>query len=123
MTHDSASRSPGQLPVPTNSWLVDYVTERSQALVQPTKGRGKPATLTAMHVCLGIVLCGLQGFGAQLKLWRLLCLEPIGPFAPVRVVDQAIYNRLERAAGLMEAFFVQVSGWMRQHLAPWEDRS
>jgi Transposase DDE domain len=122
MTHDSAYASPRQLPVPTKQQLVDYLTERSQVLVQPAKRRGKPATLMAMHLCLGIVLCGLQGFGAQLKLWRLICLEQIGPFAPVQVGDQAIYNRLERAAGVMEVFFVQVSGWMRQQLAGWEDR-
>jgi hypothetical protein len=122
MTHHSASASPRQLPIPSKQQLVDYLTERRAVLVQPAKGRGKPARLSAMHLCLGIVLCGLQGFGAQLKLWRLICMEQIGPFAPVPVVDQAIDHRLERAAGLMETCFKQVSGWMRQQLAGWEDR-
>jgi len=109
--------------VPTQQQLVTYVTEKSQALVPAGRGRGKPATLTALHVCLGIVLNGLEGFGSQLKLWRRLCLEPTGPFAPVLVVDQAIYNRLARAAGVMRLFFEQVSGLMAEQLEGLEERS
>lgn len=124
MSHDSGSQSQRQVPMPTEQQLVEYVTERSQALMSPNKKRpGRPARLNAMHLCLGIVLCGLQGFGSQLGLWRLICLEPLGPFAPVWVVDQAIYNRLERAAGAMRAFFEQVSGWMGEQLEGLEDRT
>src|SRR5437763_5725091 len=122
MTHDSANQSVRQLPVPTQQQLVSYVSERSLALASSAKRRGKPATLTGLHFCLGIVLCGLEGFGSQLKLWRHLCLEPVGPFAAVHVVDQAVYNRLERAAGVMRAFFEQVSGWMSEQLGGLEDR-
>src|SRR5437868_4695655 len=46
----------------------------------------------------------------------------MGPFAPVQVGDQAVYNRLGRAAGVMRAFFEQVSGWMSEQLVGWEDR-
>ena len=123
MTHDSANERVRQLPVPTQQQLVSYVTKQTQALVPAVRRRGKPATLTALHLCLGIVLCGLEGFGSQLKLWRRLCLEPIGPFAPVQVVDQAVYNRLARAAGAMRAFFEQVSGWMGEQLEGLEDRT
>ncbi len=123
MTHDSANERARQLPVPTQQQLVSYVTEQTQALVPAVRRRGKPATLTALHLCLGIVLCGLEGFGSQLKLWRRFCLEPIGPFAPVCVVDQAVYNRLARAAGAMRAFFEQVSGWMGEQLVGLEDRT
>jgi len=100
--------------MPSRQHVEAYVLQQSQALVPLAQRRGKPATLTALHLCLGIVLCGLEGFGSQLKLWRRLCLEPTGPFAPVLVVDQAIYNRLARAAGVMRLFFEQVSGWMAQ---------
>src|SRR5256886_7663415 len=122
MTHDSANKRARQLPVPTQQQLVSYVTEQTEVLVPAVRRRGKPATLTTVHLCLGIVLCGLEGFGSQLKLWRLICLEPMGPFAPVWVVDQAVYNRLERAAGAMRAFFEQVSGWMGEQLGGLEDR-
>lgn len=122
MIHSSANERGRQLPVPSQQQLVSYVTERSQALVPAGRRRGKPATLTALHLCLAVVLCGLEGFGSQLKLWRRLCLEPMGPFAPpVQVVDQAVYNRLARAAGAMRAFFEQVSGWMSEQGQGWED--
>ncbi len=122
MTHDSANESGRQLPVPTQQQVVSYVTERGLALVPAARRRGNPAQLSARHFCLGMVLCGLEGFGSQLKLWRRLCLEPTGPFAPVRVVDQAVSNRLARAAGAMRAFFEQVSGWMGEQLGGLEDR-
>src|SRR6266702_1813438 len=123
MRHDSADKSQRQLPVPSGQQLVAYLRERSLALMQPTQQRGRPATLSSIHLCLRIVLCGLQGCGSQLQLWRLICLEPMGPFAPVRVVDQAVYNRLARAAGAMRAFFEQVSGWMGEQLAGLEERT
>jgi hypothetical protein len=113
--------------MPTQEQMMSYLIEKSRAVVPAGRPRGRPARLTTVHLCLGIVLCGLEGFGAQLQLWRRLCLEPVGPFAPVAVVDQAVYNRLARAAGVMRAFFQQVSGWMAEqveglqerNLAPW----
>jgi len=122
MSHDSANERARQLPVPSQQQLMSYVTEQTQALVPRVRRRGKPATLTALHLCLAIVLCGIEGFGSQLKLWRRICLEPMGPFAPVWVVDQAVYNRLARAAAAMRAFFEQVSGWMGEQLVGLEDR-
>jgi len=122
MTHDSTTRHPRPLPVPQNDQLVACLNESCRALALPSKRRGRPATLSALHLCLAIVLCGLQGFGSQLKLWRRLCLEPMGSFAPVRMVDQAIYNRLARAAGAMRTFFEQVSGSVSEQLVGLEDR-
>src|SRR6266571_6018586 len=123
MSHDSANERARQLPMPSLQQVEDSVLHQSQALVPAGRRRGKPATLTALHLCLGIVLCGLEGFGSQLKLWRRFCLEPIGSLAPVRVVDQAIYNRLARAAGVMRAFFEQASLWMGEQLVGLEERS
>jgi len=123
MTHVSTARQATRLPVPRSEQVAARLSESCQRLTVPNKRRGKPPTLTAMHLCLGIVLCGLEGFGSQLKLWRRLCLEPMGPFAPVRVVDQAVYNRLARAAEAMRAFFEQVSGSMSEQLAGLEERN
>src|SRR2546421_1878787 len=86
MTHDSANEQARQLPMPSLQQVEEYVLHQSQALVPVGRRRGKPATLTALHLCLGIVLCGLEGFGSQLKLWRRVSLEPGGLFAPACVV-------------------------------------
>ena len=123
MTHDSVSESKRQLPAPSEQQLVKYVTQQSLALVSSATRRGRPATLTTLHLCLGVVLCGLAGFGSQLALWRRLCLEPMGPFVPVLVGDQAVYNRLARAAGAMRAFFEQISRWLGEQGEGWDERS
>src|SRR5947199_502527 len=123
MTYDTVCKQEPSLPIPTQEHLLAAVTQSSQALIPQRQGRGRPASLSHLHLCLGIVLCGLRGFGAQLALWRRLCMEPIGPFAPVQVVDQAVYNRLERAAVRMQALFVQVSAWMRKPLEGLQDRT
>ena len=122
MMYDSVNDAVKQLPVPSQQQLMSYVSEQTRAVVSTRRPRGKPATLTIMHLCLGIVLSGPEGFGSQLKLWRQLCLEPMGPFAPVAVGDQAVYNRLARASGAMRTFFERVSGWMGEHLAGLEER-
>lgn len=124
MSHDSVSENKRQLPVPSEQQLMRYVIQKSLALASGGKGRGRPATLTRLHLCLGVVLCGLEGFGSQLALWRRLCLEPLGPFAPVLVRDQAVYNRLARGgAAAMRAFFEQVSRWLGEQMAGWDERS
>jgi len=122
MSHDHARAAGRQLPMPTGQQLWEYVSERTQAVEAVPRRRGKPAPLRTLHLCLAIVLSGLEGFGSQLQVWRQLCLVPIGPFAPVQIVDQAVYNRLARAAGAMRGFFEQVSGWLAAQLVGLEDR-
>lgn len=123
MSHDNGNERARQLPIPSQQQLVSYVTKQTKLVVSAVRGRGRPATLTALHLSLAIVLSGLEGFGSQLKLWRRICLEPLGPFAPVLVVDQAVYNRLERAAGGMRTFFEQIRSWMSEQVHGWEERS
>ena len=68
MTYDRASKQGSSWPIPTQEYLLTCVTQRSQALLPQRQGR--PASLSNMHLCLGIVLCGLRGLGAQLALCR-----------------------------------------------------
>src|SRR5881227_2379176 len=105
MTHDSVSKQGPSLPVPTQEHLVACVSQSCQALMPRKKRRGRPPRLSDLHLCLGVLLCGLRGFGPQLAFWRLLSVEPIGSFEPVHLGDQAVSNRLARAAGLMEQLF------------------
>ncbi len=53
----------------------------------------------------------------------MITSHPLGHFAPVQVSDQAIYNRIERAASALYAVFEQVSRWLRTRLVPWENRT
>jgi Transposase DDE domain len=123
ITYSSVDERTQQLPKPSEQQLVRYVTDKSLALVSGLRGRGRPETLRMLHLCLGVVLCGLEGFGSQRKLWRRLCLEPMGPFLPVLVGDQAVYNRLARAgAEAMRGFFAQISGWVGEHEHRWDER-
>jgi Transposase DDE domain len=125
MGYHTATEQQALVPLPEREQVQQCLIESCQALVGPQsrRPRGKPATLGGLHLCLGMVLCGLEGFGAQLGLWRRLRVEVMGPFAPVPIGDQAVYTRLSRAAGLMAHFFEQVSGWMRAQLVDWQDRS
>src|SRR5260370_11670957 len=82
MSHDSANEQARQLPMPSRQHVEEYVLQQSQALVPLAQRRGKPATLTALHLCLGVVLCGLEGFGSPLKLWRGRCLGTAPPLSP-----------------------------------------
>lgn len=122
MSHDPASEGGTQLPVPTSEQVWEYISERTTALEAVSARRGKPATLRMLHLCLAVVLSGLKGFGSQRQVWRQLCLVPMGPFAPVHIVDQAVYNRLGRAAEAMRGFFEQVSQWLATQLVGLEDR-
>jgi hypothetical protein len=122
MINDSVWERQKQLPVPSQQQVEEVLWHRCQSVMQPKPRRGRPAELVATHLCLGIVIMGLRGWGTQLGLWRLLCLEHLGPFAPVQVTDQAVYNRLQRAAGLMAIFFAQISVWMQTQLAGWQDQ-
>src|SRR5260370_37683274 len=83
MMHDIVNEAVRQLPVPSQQQLMSYVSEQTRAVVSTRRPRGKRATLSVMHLCLGIVLSGLEGYGSQLKLWRRLCLEAMVACAPL----------------------------------------
>jgi hypothetical protein len=85
--------------------------------------RGRPAQVSWPFLTLGILWCVLRGWQSQLDLWRLISFFGLGCFAPVPVGDQAIYNRLERSLDRMQQLCLQVSHWLFDWLAPYEDRS
>jgi hypothetical protein len=108
--------------VPSQQQVLDVLQESCRVLQQPSPRRGRPAQVSWGRLCMGMVLGVLQGWGAQLDLWRWVSFESWGPFAPVRVSDQAIYNRLERAEKHMRWLFEQASAWLRTLVDPWQDR-
>lgn len=88
----------------------------------PHKRRGRRPSVTWSHLIWAILLCFLDGWNIQREVWRRIISEPVGPFAAVKVGDQAIYNRIARAEIWMQRTFEQVSAWLRVRLQPWEQR-
>lgn len=123
MKYDSVAQQEAAWPKPSQEQVLCLFQESSRAVLKEKKRPGRPARVTWNHLCLGIVLCFLQGWHAQLDLWRLICTQTLGEFAPIRVCDQAIYNRLERAGEAMRSIFEQVSEWLQTRLGDWQDRS
>jgi hypothetical protein len=85
--------------------------------------RGRPAQVSWPFLTIGILWCVLRGWKSQLDLWRLVSFFGLGSFAPVPVKDQAVYNRLDRCSDRMQQLCMQVSQWLFDWLAPYEDRS
>lgn len=88
------------VPSPTRHRLVEQSCH--DVYGSGEKRVGRPATVSWNHLCLAIIHCFLRGWNAQLDVWRLLCSERLGPFAPVQVSDQTIYNRMEQAVILLQ---------------------
>ena len=82
-------------------------------------GRGRPLTLAACHLWLGLlwaVIEGLQGYSA---LTRYLATHAIGRFAPVSLTQSAVLQRLQQA-GLqpLQELFGLLGTWLQSYLAP-----
>lgn len=83
---------------------------------------GRPAILSTLHLGLAVLWCVLSGWKSQRAVWRLICTRRLGPFAPVRVTDQAVYNRLQGAGeALLQDVFGRVSHWLRVWMTPYQD--
>ena len=85
--------------------------------------RGRPAQVSWAFLTTGILWCVLRGWTSQLDLWRLISFFGLGCFVPVPVTDEAVYRRLERCSDRMQQLCMQVSQWLFDWLAPYEDRS
>jgi DDE family transposase len=123
MMNDSVSEQEPRWPEVEPKQVLQVVEESCQQVAWPQNKRaGRPAKVSWSHLCLGILLCFVRGWNAQLEVWRLIGSERLGDFAPVKVSDQAIYNRIERAGTSLQWVFEQVSAWLRMRQHGWEDR-
>jgi hypothetical protein len=69
-----------------------------------------------MRLWVGLIVCIVRGFSAQLELWRLLTQWGLGRFPRVDVTDMAIYKRLERTPPTaMRSLFGPITAALRQH--------
>lgn len=123
MSNGNVSQQEPAWPRPNKQQALQIFEHRCQQWCRPAKRRaGRPALVRWKHLCLAIILCFLRGWNAQLEGWWLMSSERLGSVTPVNVSDQAMYNRIERAAILLHWLFEHVSAWLRKRLASWEDR-
>jgi hypothetical protein len=121
MMYDSVSEQEPRWPEVEQKQVLQVVEESCQQLAWPQKKRaGRPAKVSWSHLCIGILLCFVRGWNTQLEVWRLIGSERLGGFAPVKVCDQAIYNRIERAGTSLQWVFEQVSAWLRTRQHGWD---
>lgn len=85
--------------------------------------RKKEPLVSWEQLVWAILHCFLRGWNAQWEGWRVITSEQVGPFAAVRVCDQAIDHRIERAETWMCWTCEQVSAWLSTRRMRWEDRS
>lgn len=121
--------TPGQRPLPA---LAQPMTLVETMMVQAVEGAeekalvkkaGRPHRLSNRLLAAGIVWCVLHGWMSQWDLWRRVSGFGVGSWAPVAVCDQAIYNRLAKyGTTLMHELCAQISGWLWQWLAQYEER-
>jgi hypothetical protein len=115
------------LPAPDNAvaflepMLVQAVESAPETAV--VKKAGRPNRLSNRLLAAGILWCLLHGWVWQWDLWRRVSGFGIGALAPVAVCDQAIYNRLAKhGTALMHELCAQISSWLWQGMARYEDR-
>ncbi len=126
MKHDTPWTQEVPVAEQNQQGIKAMITQMTQTLPikEADKKRGRPRRLLVEHLSMSILWCFLSGWHSQLELWRFLCTESIGRFAPVLLSDQAVYTRLANGgAQAMQILCVQVSGWIIHCLAPYEDRT
>lgn len=124
MTHATVASVPPTSQEESRSHLEHMlldITAQEPVHASGKRKPGRPPVLSSWHLCLGLLVCLARGWHAQRDLWRLISFEGFGRFAPLGLCDQAIYNRLEDdGTSMFQQLFAHVSGWLRQHLAPYE---
>jgi Transposase DDE domain len=123
MLYDTASEQttdPGpELGAKLEQLVLSLPTESTTA---PGK-RGRPQVLSAWHLSLAVLVCLLRGWQSQLEVWRLIAFFGVGRLPALPLSDQAVYHRLEQdGVSAFQACFAQVSRWLAQRLAPYENR-
>lgn len=108
--------SPGSvLETQLRSLLEDPLVSAAPAARPP----GRPATLPAAVLWLGLLVGVLQGITTQRGIWRLLSVHGLWSLPRIPVVDQAFYNRLQRApADTWAAFFRLVTTALLERVRP-----
>lgn len=116
------SLTPAQLREQAEHLFLSACSPLSRSMAFPrSRQGGRPYELAPFQLWMGVVVALLRGIKSQRDIWRLLCCHGFGPFAPVRLCDQAIYNRLAHPdSSMLHALFAHVRQQLRVLLAPYE---
>src|SRR6266487_836236 len=96
MTHDTPSQHAAAPSTPMGAQLEQLLLSMPATAASTPHKRGRPLTLSAWHMSLAVLLCLLRGLQSQLEVWRLIAFYSV---------------------------FAQLSQWVAQRLAPYENRS
>ena len=89
---------------------VGLASHEGHALMDTSRRRGRPATLSLSHLALGLLVGVLHGSRHLSTIWRRLSLEPIGPFPAVSLTYEAVRKRLlTHGVAALQHLFEQVS--------------
>ena len=123
MTHDTPAEQTAA-PSDLGAKLEQVLVTMPSTSASRTGKRGRPLELSAWHLSLARLVSLLRGLQSQLEVWRLIAFYGVGGLAPLPLSDQAVYHRLEQdGVSAFQATFAQVSRWLAEHLAPYEDRT
>lgn len=123
VNYDTAFEPTSAAGAPMRDTLEQLLVSLPAEAATPSRSRGRPVSLSAWHLSLAVLVCLLRGLRSQAEVWRLIAFFGVGHLPALPLSDQAVYDRLEQdGVSAFAAFFSQLSAWMAQRLAPYEDR-
>jgi len=124
MTHDTPSPHASASGSPLGAQVEHLLLTMPNAAASAPHKRGRPLTLSTWHLSLAVLVSVLHGLQSQVEVWRLIAFYGVGQLPALPLSDQAVYDRLEQdGVSAFHSVFVQVSRWLAEHLAPYEDRT
>ncbi len=123
MTHDTPSPHASAPSTALGAQLEQMLLTMPTTATGAARKRGRPRTLSAWHLSLAVLVGLLRGLQSQREVWRLLAFYGVGCLPALPLSDQAVYERLEQdGVSAFQSVFVQLSQWLAQRLAPYENR-
>jgi hypothetical protein len=124
MTHDTPSPHASASGSPLGAQVEHLLLTMPSAASSAPHKRGRPLTLSAWHLSLAVLVSVLHGLQSQVEVLRLIAFYGVGCLPALPLSDQAVYDRLEQdGVSAFHSVFAQLSRWLAQHLAPYEDRT
>ena len=124
MTYDTASEPSAAAGAPLTDTLEHLLVSLPVEAAPSSRSRGRPVSLSAWHLSLAVLVSVLHGLQSQLEVWRLIAFYGVGCLPALPLSDQAVYDRLEQdGVSAFQSVFAQLSQWLAQRLAPYEDRT